>query len=85
MIRLETAPTGRVRVIGSLEGPALKLLVDAISGGAVFLDLSEVEQADESAVRLLAGLAPELCTLEACPTWLALWIERVRQPGGQRS
>lgn len=80
MIRLEAEAGGRVRVIGSLQQPALKLLAEAVSGGARVLDLSEVDQADESAVRLLAGLAPERCTLAGCPTWLALWIERVRQP-----
>jgi hypothetical protein len=79
VIRLEAEPGGRVRVIGSLQEPALKLLAEAVARGARVLDLSEVDQADESAVRLLAGLAPERCTLAACPTWLSLWIERVRQ------
>ena len=83
MIRLEEAGAGRVRVIGSLRGgPALTVLSEAISRGAVVLDLSEVDQADENAVRLLAGLPPERCTLDSCPTWLSLWIDRNRHPGG---
>ena len=81
MIRLESEAGGRVRVIGSLQEPALRLLAEAVSRGARVLDLSEVDQADESTVRLLAGLAPERCTLAGCPTWLTLWIERVRQQG----
>ena len=81
MIRLESEAGGRVRVIGSLQEPALRLLAEAVSAGARVLDLSEVDQADERAVRLLAGLAAESSVLAGCPTWLALWIERVRQQG----
>jgi ABC-type transporter Mla MlaB component len=79
VIRLEEGTAKRVRVIGSLEGPALRLLAQAVSEGPVILDLSEVNQADEGGVRLLAGLPPERCALAGCPTWLSLWLERVRQ------
>jgi hypothetical protein len=79
VIRIDEGTARRVRVIGSLQGPALKLLSDTVSKGPVILDLSEVDQADESGVRLLAELAPERCTLVSCPTWLSLWLERIRQ------
>ena len=79
MIRLEEGAGGRVRVIGSLQGPALTVLSEAICRGPVVLDLSEVDQADENAVRLLARLVPERCTIAACPTWLSLWIDQVRR------
>jgi hypothetical protein len=85
VIRLDAGPGGRLRVIGSLEEPALELLRRAISRGAVVLDLSEVEWADESAVRLLAGLPPERCTVSSCPTWLALWVEQVRDAHAGRA
>ncbi len=82
MIRLEEGTTRQVRVIGSLRGPALRLLAQAVSRGPLVLDLSEVNQADERGVRLLAALPPERCTLAGCPTWLLLWIDRVRRAGG---
>lgn len=78
MIRLEGGPSGRVRVIGSLQEPALRLLLDAISRGPVVLDLSEVTMAEEPAVQLLADLPRERCRLASCPTWLALWMDRLR-------
>jgi len=83
VIRLEEGKEGRLRVIGSLRGPALKVLFEAISAGPVVLDLTEVSEADENAVRFLAGLSPERCTLASCPMWLALWIERVTQAKGE--
>lgn len=79
MIRFEEGPVREVRVIGSLQGPALKLLSDAVSRGPVVLDLSDVDQADESCVRLLASLPPERCTVAHCPTWLSLWLDRLRR------
>jgi len=82
VIRLEEGAARQVRVIGSLQGPALQLLSDVVSGGPLVLDLSEVNHADESAVRLLAEL-PERCTLVSCPKWLALWLERVRRAASQ--
>jgi anti-anti-sigma regulatory factor len=83
VIRLEEGTARQVRVIGSLQGPALKLLSETVSRGPVVLDLSEVDQADESGVRLLASLPPERCTLAGCPTWLSLWLERVRRAAGE--
>ena len=87
MIRLDEGPARQVRVIGSLQGPALKLLSDAVARGPVVLDLSDVDQADESGVRLLASLPPDRCTVAGCPTWLALWLDRVRHPraGGSQA
>lgn len=82
MIRLEGGASGRVRVIGQLEGPAVKLF-EAISRGAVVLDLSEVDRPDESAVMFLADLAHERCKLTACPSWLSRWMDRFRRPAGQ--
>jgi hypothetical protein len=78
VIRIDEGTARRVRVIGSLQGPALKVLSDTVSEGPAILDLSEVGQADESGVRLLADLESERCTLVACPTWLSLWLERIR-------
>jgi hypothetical protein len=83
VIRIEEGTARRVRVIGSLQGPALRLLSQAVSQGPLVLDLSEVDQADESGVRLLASLPPESCTLAGCPTWLSLWLDRLRRAGGQ--
>ena len=84
VIRLEEGAARQVRVIGSLQGPALKLLSEMISRGPLILDLSEVDHADESGVQLLAELAPERCTLVSCPKWLALWLERVRRAACDR-
>jgi hypothetical protein len=78
MIRIEGGASGRMRIIGSLEGPAVRVLLEAIAQGPLLLDLSEVDRADEAAVRLLAGLRPERCALAGCPHWLQLWIERLR-------
>jgi hypothetical protein len=84
VIRIEEGQARQVRVIGSLQGPASKLLADAISSGPIVLDLSDVAQADEDSVRLLAGLPPQRCAIVGCPTWLALWLDRLRQTGGER-
>ncbi len=84
MIRLEEGPARQVRVIGSLQGPALQLLSDVVSRGPLILDLSEVDHADESGVRWLAELPPERCSLVSCPKWLALWLERVRLAASDR-
>jgi hypothetical protein len=81
VIRIEERQSRHVQVIGSLRGRALELLSDAVSGGPAVLDLSQVEQADEECVRLLAGLAPERCTITGCPTWLGLWLARLRREG----
>lgn len=82
MIRIDALAPGRVRVIGRIEAAALDLLTEALAHGVVALDLSGVEQADENAVRLLAALPPERVTLEHCPTWLEMWIERERRGPG---
>jgi hypothetical protein len=82
MISPEPGTPGRARVIGSLTGNAVQLLLDAVDGGVAVFDLSEVDQIDDSAVRVLAGLSPGRCTLLACPRWLELWLARVgRDPG----
>lgn len=83
MIRLEGGAHGRVRVIGSLDGRGMRQLFEAISQGAVVLDLSGVDQANESALMFLARLPKERCKLAACPGWLSVWLERFRRPAGQ--
>jgi ABC-type transporter Mla MlaB component len=64
--------------MGSLTGAARQLLLDAVDSGVTALDLSGVDQADDSAVHLLARLSPERCTLVACPRWLELWLASMR-------
>lgn len=83
MIRLEGGKKGRVRVVGSLDGRGMKQLFDAISRGAVVLDLSGVEQAHASAVMFLAHLPKQRCELAECPGWLSAWMERFRRPSGR--
>jgi hypothetical protein len=78
VFRIECAPAERYRVIGSLQSSCVSLLAEALARGAIALDLSEVDKADDAAVRFLASLAPERCRILGCPTWLALWIERSR-------
>ena len=82
MISPEPGMAGRARVIGSLTGDAVRFLLDAVDGGVVVLDLSEVNRADDSAVRVLAGLSRR-CTLLSCPRWLELWLAQVG--GGRES
>jgi hypothetical protein len=77
MIVHEPGAPGRARVIGSVSGDAIRILLDAVDGGVSVLDLSEVDQIDDAAVRVLAGLWPERCTLLNCPRWLELWLRRV--------
>jgi hypothetical protein len=79
VIRIEEGQSRHVRVIGWLQGTALELLSEAVSHGPAVLDLSQVEQADEQCVRLLAGLGPERWTITGCPTWLGLWLARLRR------
>jgi hypothetical protein len=78
MITHEPGAPRRARVIGSLTGDAVQVLLDAVDSGAAVLDLSEVDHVDDSAVRVLAGLSGVRCTLLACPRWLELWLARVR-------
>ena len=84
MIRIDGEASGRIRVIGSLEGPCVDVLAEELERGATELDLSEVDKAEESAVRFLARLSPERCALVSCPAWLARWVERERQEAGAR-
>jgi hypothetical protein len=78
MIVQQPGAPGEARVIGSLTGDGIQILLDAVDSGVVVLDLSEVDRVDDSAVRVLAGLRPERCKLENCPRWLAIWLERAR-------
>jgi ABC-type transporter Mla MlaB component len=78
MITQEPGAPERARVIGSLTGDAVQMLVDAVDRGVAILDLSGVEQIDDSAVHVLARLSPKRCTVVACPRWLELWLARVR-------
>jgi hypothetical protein len=75
MIRMDPGLPGRAaRVIGSLAGDAVQMLVEVVDGGVNALDLSEVDQVDDAAVRVLAGLSPGRCSLIACPRWLEMWL-----------
>ena len=76
----ETGSTDRVRVIGTLTGPPLELLLEMAGRADVMLDLSEVREVDSDAVRLLAQLAPDQYKLLACPKWLAARLEMERRP-----
>ena len=82
MIRIEASPRPRVRVIGSLDGRAARTLFEAISRGSVVLDLSEVDEAKESAVMFIARLPRERCRLAACPRWLSWRLARLRRTSG---
>jgi hypothetical protein len=83
MIRMEPEAPGRTaRVIGSLTGDAVEVLLQAVDGGVTVLDLSEVDKADEAAVQVLAGLAPGRCSLLACPRWLQMWLDSVHRSTG---
>jgi hypothetical protein len=78
MIIEDLAAPRRARVIGSLTGDAIQMLLDAVDRGVAVVDLSEVDQVDDAAVRVLAWLWPERCTVVDCPRWLELWLQRVR-------
>jgi hypothetical protein len=82
MIVCEPNAVERARVIGSLTGDSVNILLDAVDQGVAVLDLSGVEQVDHHAVRALARLWPDRCALLACPRWLELWLARVRRHGG---
>ena len=72
----------RARVIGALTGDAVQVLLAAVDRGVALLDLSQVDDVDAGAVRVLAGLLPRRCSLVACPRWLELWLGRVRWSSG---
>jgi len=82
MISPEPGVPGRARVIGSLTAESAAVLLDAVQKGLVVLDLSEVDHADDSAVRALAQLWPKRCTLVACPRWLELWLAHAQRATG---
>lgn len=79
MISRDPGAPRSARVIGSLTGASVQVLLDAVDGGAVLLDLSDVDRVDHDAVGVLAGLWPHRCTLLACPRWLELWLARARR------
>jgi hypothetical protein len=87
MIRMDPEAPGRAaRVIGSLTGDAVQVLLEAVEGGVTVLDLSEVDQVDDAAVQVLARLSPGRCSLVACPRWLEMWLEFAhRDPNRSRS
>lgn len=82
IISAEPGTPSHARVIGSLTADSVKILLEAVEGGVSVLDLAEVDRIDESAVQVLTRLSRERCTLEACPRWLELWLERVRRNTG---
>jgi hypothetical protein len=77
MITQDPDAPGRARVIGSLTADSVEILLDAVGRGVAVLDLAEVIQVDDSAVRVLTRLRAERCTLLACPRWLELWLARL--------
>lgn len=79
MITREPGRPTRARVIGSLTGDTVHVVLDAVSDGVTVLDLSDLRQLDDRALRALAELSSGRCALVACPRWLELWLARVRQ------
>jgi ABC-type transporter Mla MlaB component len=82
MIRQDPNAPGQARVIGSLTGDTLHVLLDAVSSGVSVLDLSDVNHVDHSGVLALARLWLERCTLVGCPRCLELWLARSCRNGG---
>jgi hypothetical protein len=82
MISSVPGAPGRARVIGSLTGDSVQLLLDAVNEGVAELDLSEISQIDHQAVRVMTMLSPQRCTLLRCPRWLELWLARMRRNEG---
>lgn len=83
MIHIGGRSPERVRVVGALQSPALRLVLESRAGSGVVLDLSGVHEAEADAVRLVAGLSPDRCQLLDCPAWLTPWIERERRSLGR--
>jgi hypothetical protein len=74
----EPGQPARARLTGALTGDALRVLLAAVDRGVALLDVSQLDDIDEPAVRTLAALRPRRCSLVACPRWLELWLWRVR-------
>lgn len=69
----------RARVIGSLTGESVGILLDAVNGGISVLDLSQVDHVDQNGLRELGRLWEEHCTLVGRPRWLELWLQQARR------
>jgi len=82
MIIPEPGAPERARVIGSLTGDTVQILLDAVDGGVAALDLSEVDRADDSVVHVLARLSRERGTLLTGPRWIELWLSRAHASRG---
>jgi hypothetical protein len=80
MIIREPGLSRRARVIGSLTDDAIRVLLEAVEEGLTDLDLSGVDQVDDHAVHVLAGLRPGRCVLRGCPRWLERWLNLARRP-----
>ena len=78
MAGIAAAEERRIRARGVLDESVVHLLTSAISDGDVVLELSEVTDADEAVVSLLARLPAGQCGFVGCPSWLARRIERRR-------
>jgi hypothetical protein len=76
---VEDQAAPRVRVIGSLTGDATQVLLEAVERGVAVVDLSGVDEVDDAAVRVLAWLWPERCTIVDCPRWLELWLRSIKR------
>jgi hypothetical protein len=81
VIWLEGGAASRLRVTGALDGRTVRRIFDAIARGAVVLDLSGVETANDSAVAFIAGLPRERCSVAASPSWLSRALERLQSRG----
>jgi len=82
IVEQQPGQPARARVIGALKGDAVQLLLAAVDRGVTLLDLLQVDDVDETAVRAVAELLPRRCVLVACPRWLELWIGHVRWQNG---
>jgi hypothetical protein len=72
MIRQEPGAPGQARVIGSLTGDSVQVLLDAVDGGVTVLDLSGVDQVDHNGVLALTSLgaaatAPRFRVIQSRP------------------
>ena len=74
----EPSQPPQARMIRTLTNDAVKVLLAAVDRGVAVLDLSQLDDVDEAAVRTLAALRPRRCSLLGCPRWLELLLWRVR-------